>query len=65
MIPIKNEREIGKMREACRTASMVLDRVSALIRPGITSDEIYGSAKPRAGKRKTQSHIVVVMERQP
>lgn len=40
MIPIKNEREIEKMREACRSASRVLERVSAVVRPGITTGEI-------------------------
>lgn len=39
-IPIKTEREIDKMRVACRTASEVLDRVSGLIRPGITTGEV-------------------------
>jgi methionine aminopeptidase len=28
MIPIKNAKEIEKMRQACRTASDILDRVS-------------------------------------
>src|SRR6266852_1059361 len=44
MIPIKNAREIEKMRQACRTASDILDRVSDLIRPGITTKEVDQSA---------------------
>src|ERR1700741_2721058 len=44
MIPIKNAREIEKMRQACRTASDVLDRVSDLIRPGITTREVDQAA---------------------
>src|ERR1700719_2512537 len=44
MIPIKNAREIDKMRQACRTASDILDRVSDLIRPGITTKEVDQSA---------------------
>ena len=44
MIPIKNAREIEKMRQACRTASDVLDRVSDLIRPGITTKEVDQAA---------------------
>jgi len=44
MIPIKNPREIEKMRQACRTASDVLDRVSDLIRPGITTREVDQAA---------------------
>jgi methionyl aminopeptidase len=55
MIPIKNEREIGKMREACRTASTVLDRVSALIRPGITTREVDQAAADFIAEEKCKS----------
>ena len=44
MIPIKNAKEIEKMRQACRTASDILDRVSDLIRPGITTKEVDEAA---------------------
>jgi methionyl aminopeptidase len=44
MIPIKNEREIEKMRAACRTASGILERVSSLIHPGVTTGEIDAAA---------------------
>src|SRR6266576_321642 len=44
MIPIKNAREIEKMRQACRTASDILDRVSDLVRPGITTKEVDQAA---------------------
>src|SRR5499433_4040971 len=44
MIPIKNAREIEKMRQACRRASDILDRVSDLIRPGITTKEVDQAA---------------------
>src|SRR5258705_12446542 len=44
MIPIKNAKEVEKMRQACRTASDVLDRVSDLIRPGITTKEVDHAA---------------------
>ena len=43
-IPIKTEREIDKMRQACRAASDVLEQTSALIRPGITTGEIDQAA---------------------
>jgi methionyl aminopeptidase len=43
-IPIKNEREIEKMRIACRTASEILDHVSSLVRPGITTGEMDQAA---------------------
>src|SRR4030095_9439651 len=44
MIPIKTGKEIDKMRQACRTASEVLDRVSELIRPGISTKEVDQAA---------------------
>jgi methionyl aminopeptidase len=44
MIPIKTAKEVEKMRQACRTASDVLDRVSELIRPGITTKEVDEAA---------------------
>ncbi len=43
-IPIKNDREIEKMRAACRAASEVLDRVSSLIRPGATTGDVDQAA---------------------
>ncbi|MEI8340918.1 MAG: type I methionyl aminopeptidase [Verrucomicrobiota bacterium] len=44
MIPIKNAKEIEKMRIACRKTSEVMDRVSGLIRPGITTGEVDQAA---------------------
>src|SRR3954468_21382736 len=44
MIPIKNGREIDKMRQACRTASDILHKVSDLIRPGISTKEVDEAA---------------------
>ncbi len=44
MIPIKSEREIDKMRAACRTASLVLDRITTIIRPGISTREVDEAA---------------------
>src|SRR5215470_1104113 len=44
MIPIKSAKEVEKMRQACRTASDILDRVSELIRPGITTKEVDEAA---------------------
>src|SRR5205809_8093092 len=44
MIPIKNAKEIEKMRQACRTASDILERVSDLIRPGVTTKEVDQAA---------------------
>ncbi|MEP7014034.1 MAG: type I methionyl aminopeptidase [Verrucomicrobiota bacterium] len=44
MIPIKNAKEIEKMRHACRTARDILDQVSELVRPGVTTKEIDQAA---------------------
>jgi methionyl aminopeptidase len=44
MIPIKSAREVEKMRQACRTASEILDRVGDLVRPGISTKEIDEAA---------------------
>jgi methionyl aminopeptidase len=43
-IPLKNDREAEKMRLACRAASIVLERVSALLRPGISTREVDAAA---------------------
>src|ERR1700716_2584067 len=44
MIPIKSTREVEQMRQSCRTASDILDRVAELIRPGVTTKEIDEAA---------------------
>ena len=44
MIPIKNEREIEKMRAACASAARVLDRLGAMVRPGITTGDVDTAA---------------------
>src|SRR6266446_8637472 len=44
MIPIKNSKEAEKMRLACRVASDILERVVAIIRPGITTKEVDEAA---------------------
>jgi methionyl aminopeptidase len=44
MIPIKNAREADKMRQSCRTASEILDRVGEIIRPGISTKEVDEAA---------------------
>jgi methionyl aminopeptidase len=44
MIPIKTAREIEQMRHACRTASDILEKVSELVRPGVTTKEVDEAA---------------------
>src|SRR6184192_4827175 len=55
MIPIKNTREIEKMRQACRTASDILDRVTELIRTGITTTEVDEAAADFMSDAKVKS----------
>src|SRR2546428_13830210 len=55
MIPIKNAREIEKMRQACRTASDILDRVGDLIRPGITTKEVDEAAADFMSEARVKS----------
>jgi len=43
-IPIKSDREIDKMRIACKTASSILERVCTHVRPGITTREVDQAA---------------------
>src|SRR6476646_7076547 len=55
MIPIKNAKEIEKMRQACRTASNILDRVRDLVRPGITTKEVDEAAADFMGEAHVKS----------
>ncbi len=55
MIIIKNEREIEKMRIACACAARVLDRISALIRPGITTGDVDAAAADFMSEEKCKS----------
>lgn len=55
MIPIKSPKEIEKMRQACRSASDILDRVSELIRPGITTKEVDEAAADFMGEAGVKS----------
>ena len=44
MIPIKTAKEIEQMRRACRTASDILERVSEMVRPGVTTRDVDEAA---------------------
>jgi methionyl aminopeptidase len=55
MIPIKSAKEIEKMRRSCRTASDILDRVSELVRPGITTKEVDEAAADFMNDAKVKS----------
>src|SRR6202035_1306693 len=54
-IPIKNAKEVEKMRQSCRTASEILDRVSELIRPGVTTKEVDEAAADFMNEAKVKS----------
>jgi len=49
MIPIKTERELLFMRQACAVARLVLDEVAAWVRPGITTRDLddFGAGRIR------------------
>jgi methionyl aminopeptidase len=55
MIPIKTEREIEKMREACACAARVLDRLGALVRPGATTGDVDAAAADLMSDEKCRS----------
>src|SRR5256714_14050963 len=55
MIPIKSTKEVDKMRQACRTASEILDRVTDLVRPGISTKEVDQAAADLMAEAGVQS----------
>jgi methionyl aminopeptidase len=55
MIPIKNAKEAEKMRQACRTASDILDRTSEIIRPGISTKEVDEAAADFIAEARVKS----------
>ena len=55
MIPIKNPNEIEKMRQACRSARDILERVRELIRPGITTKEVDEAAADFMSEMRVKS----------
>ena len=55
MIAIKNAKEIEKMRQSCRTARDILDRVSELVRPGVTTKEVDEAAADFMNEARVKS----------
>ena len=53
MIPIKNERQIARMREACAVAADVLQELGALVRPGISTQDLEEAGRDAIAKRGT------------
>ena len=50
-ITIKNEREIGLMREASQVVALVHDRIEAAIAPGVTTQELDDIARDTLRRR--------------
>src|SRR5256885_7473458 len=55
MIAIKNAKEIEKTRQSCRTARDILDRVSELVRPGVTTKEVDEAAADFISEARVKS----------
>src|SRR5438034_11626116 len=55
MIPIKSAKKIQKTRQSCRTSSDILNRVTELIRPGITTKEVDEAAADFMSDAKVKS----------
>src|SRR5436305_12670341 len=55
MRPFISAKEGEKMRQSCRTASEILDRVSELVRPGITTKEVDEAAATFMQEAKVKS----------
>ncbi len=55
MIPIKNEAEIELMRSAGRAARTVLEKIAALVRPGVTTRELDQAAADFMSEQKCKS----------
>src|SRR2546423_13303944 len=58
MIPIKSPKEIERMRQACRTASEILERVVDLVRPGISTKEVDQAAADLMAEAGVQSAVL-------
>src|ERR1700756_3013446 len=55
MIPIKSAKEIENMRQSCRSAREILDRVSEIIRPGISTKEVDEAAADFMAETRVKS----------
>ncbi|MBV9008438.1 MAG: type I methionyl aminopeptidase [Verrucomicrobia bacterium] len=57
MIPIKNAREIEKMRQACRSASDILEQLSNMIRPGMSTKDVDTAAAEMMAQAGVKSAV--------
>ena len=74
MILLKSERDLEAMRPACAIAGTVLDEVAALVKPGVTTEQVdrfaaerirsYGAKSAFLGYRKYPCHICISVNEQ-
>jgi len=55
MIPLKNERQIVHMREACAVAATVLQELKLMVRPGISTQDLEEAARHCIARLGAQS----------
>src|ERR1017187_10468416 len=74
MILLKSERDLEAMRPACSIAGTVLEEVAALVKPGVTTEQVdkfaaerirnYGAKSAFLGYRKYPCHICISVNEQ-
>jgi len=55
MIPIKNDRQIARMRESCAIAANVLQELKALVRPGISTQDLEEAGRAAIARQGARS----------
>src|SRR5471030_1239740 len=55
MIPIKNDRQIVRMRESCAIAANVLQELKALVRPGISTQDLEEAGRSAIARQGARS----------
>ena len=55
MIPIKNERQIVRMRESCAIAANVLQELKTLVRPGISTQDLEEAGRTAIARHGARS----------
>ena len=74
MILLKSERDLEAMRPACAIAGTVLEEVAAMVKPGVTTEQVdrfaaerirsYGAKSAFLGYRKYPCHICISVNEQ-
>ena len=55
MIPIKNDRQIVRMRESCAIAANVLQELKALVQPGISTQDLEEAGRAAIARQGARS----------